>query len=292
MLRELIGCKVGAARLGLQGWGCKVGHGTKPSASPTECSGSDPNADRHCCIDLSLVRGLRLAGETRGAGPRAPASRRAGKNGTGLAGRRCAAGQIRVQRRDDFNVAIWLPRQHGARPAPARTARRPNTCQFRAHCKPAPGGRDALNQRRVRKKPIPFLNPDLNTAEVGRLPKRVMLYIKPPPWGHVAEWLRNGLQNQSSRPHWHLEKPYTAGVSLVRCHKVPALTGTKTGTATPCSLSHCSDAVLGEPRLLWRDVFQIFLGLFQRRMPQPLVEGVDVTPRLAGCQKVDCMAVP
>jgi hypothetical protein len=30
----------------------------------------------------------------------------------------------------------------------------------------------------------------------GRLPKCLMLYIKPPPWGHVAEWLRNGLQNR------------------------------------------------------------------------------------------------
>jgi hypothetical protein len=29
-----------------------------------------------------------------------------------------------------------------------------------------------------------------------RLPKRVMLYIDPGPWGHVAEWLRNGLQNR------------------------------------------------------------------------------------------------
>jgi hypothetical protein len=24
----------------------------------------------------------------------------------------------------------------------------------------------------------------------------LMLYIDPPPWGHVAEWLRNGLQNR------------------------------------------------------------------------------------------------
>jgi hypothetical protein len=35
---------------------------------------------------------------------------------------------------------------------------------------------------------------ELRTAEVGRLPKPVMPYIDPPPWGHVAEWLRNGLQ--------------------------------------------------------------------------------------------------
>src|SRR5665213_1160806 len=30
----------------------------------------------------------------------------------------------------------------------------------------------------------------------GRLPKRLMLYIDPPRWGHVAEWLRNGLQSR------------------------------------------------------------------------------------------------
>jgi hypothetical protein len=40
-----------------------------------------------------------------------------------------------------------------------------------------------------------FLNQGC-TVEVGRLPKRVMLYIDPGPWGHVAEWLRNGLQNR------------------------------------------------------------------------------------------------
>src|SRR5436190_7181948 len=30
----------------------------------------------------------------------------------------------------------------------------------------------------------------------GRLPKCLTLYIKPLSWGHVAEWLRNGLQNR------------------------------------------------------------------------------------------------
>jgi len=30
----------------------------------------------------------------------------------------------------------------------------------------------------------------------GRLPKCLMLYIDPAPWGHVAEWLRNGLQSR------------------------------------------------------------------------------------------------
>jgi hypothetical protein len=33
-------------------------------------------------------------------------------------------------------------------------------------------------------------------ARRGRLPKLLMLYIDPAPWGHVAEWLRNGLQNR------------------------------------------------------------------------------------------------
>jgi hypothetical protein len=28
------------------------------------------------------------------------------------------------------------------------------------------------------------------------LPKQLMLCIDPAPWGHVAEWLRNGLQNR------------------------------------------------------------------------------------------------
>jgi hypothetical protein len=30
----------------------------------------------------------------------------------------------------------------------------------------------------------------------GWLPKYLMLYIDPARWGHVAEWLRNGLQNR------------------------------------------------------------------------------------------------
>ena len=59
------------------------------------------------------------------------------------------------------------------------------------------------NRRRTRRneprlyaeKAIPFLNRG-RSAEVGRLPKRMMLYIDPGPWGHVAEWLRNGLQNR------------------------------------------------------------------------------------------------
>ena len=29
----------------------------------------------------------------------------------------------------------------------------------------------------------------------SRLPKCLAVYIKPLPWGHVAEWLRNGLQS-------------------------------------------------------------------------------------------------
>ena len=39
--------------------------------------------------------------------------------------------------------------------------------------------------------PGPCMPPTLR-----RLPKRVMPYIDPPRWGHVAEWLRNGLQNR------------------------------------------------------------------------------------------------
>jgi hypothetical protein len=58
------------------------------------------------------------------------------------------------------------------------------------------------NRRRTRRneprlhaeEAIPFLNRG-RSAEVGRLPKRMMLYIDPGPWGHVAEWLRNGLQS-------------------------------------------------------------------------------------------------
>ena len=129
-----------------------------------------------------------------------------------------------MQRRDDFDFATWLPRQHGTRPAPARTGERPDF--------PIPR-RLRTNRRRTRRneprlyaeEAIPFLNQG-RTAEVGRLPKRMMLYIDPGPWGHVAEWLRNGLQNQLSLSHWHLRKPYTAGISPVWCHKVPALTGT------------------------------------------------------------------
>ena len=33
----------------------------------------------------------------------------------------------------------------------------------------------------------------------GRLPKCLRHYIDPPRWGHVAEWLRNGLQNRVLR---------------------------------------------------------------------------------------------
>jgi hypothetical protein len=161
MLRKLTGCGLVATQ--------------NHPHRPLERSGSYPNADRHCCTDLSLVRRLRLVGEARGAGTRTPASRRAGKNRTG---RRCSAGQIRMQRRDDFNVATWLPRQHGARPAPAGTADRPDTVQFHPCRKPTADGCGTI------------------ALAEGRLPKRVMLYIDPGPWGHVAEWLRNGLQNR------------------------------------------------------------------------------------------------
>ena len=136
MLRNLIGCRLVVAR--------------NHPHRPLEWSGSYPNADRHCCIDLALLRGLRHVREARGAGT--PAGRRIGKSGSG---RRYGARQIRMQRRDCFNFAIWLPRQHGARPAPSRTAYRPGTFQFRAHGEPA-DGRDAVSQGCARRKPIPL----------------------------------------------------------------------------------------------------------------------------------------
>jgi hypothetical protein len=33
----------------------------------------------------------------------------------------------------------------------------------------------------------------------GQLPKPLIVYIDPPGWGHVAEWLRSGLQNRLLR---------------------------------------------------------------------------------------------
>ena len=49
-------------------------------------------------------------------------------------------------------------------------------------------------------------NPQLNRFDPGfgtfalpglaRLPNLLRLCIDPAPWGHVAEWLRNGLQNR------------------------------------------------------------------------------------------------
>ena len=37
---------------------------------------------------------------------------------------------------------------------------------------------------------------NLEQAGSGWLPKCLMPCIDPAPWGHVAEWLRNGLQNR------------------------------------------------------------------------------------------------
>jgi hypothetical protein len=139
MLRKLTGCRLVVAR--------------NHPHRPLEWSGSYPNADRHRCIDVSLVRGLRPVGEARGAGTRTRASRRAGKN---RADRRCSARQIRMQRRDDIDFATWLPRQHGTRPTPARTGSRPDPFQFHARCERAADGRGAMNRGCGWKKPIPF----------------------------------------------------------------------------------------------------------------------------------------
>jgi hypothetical protein len=129
MLRNLSGCRLVVAR--------------NHPHRPLERSGSYPNADRHCCIDLALLRGLRPVREARGIGARTPASRRAGKN---RAGRRYGARQIRMQRRDDFDFATWLPRQHGACPAPSRAVYRPGTLQFPTHREPTADGRDAMTR--------------------------------------------------------------------------------------------------------------------------------------------------
>jgi hypothetical protein len=68
--------------------------------------------------------------------------------------------------------------------------------EFRAHREPTAGGRGERSPRLQRKKPLPRLNQGMHMAALRRLPKRMMPYIDPPPWGHVAEWLRNGLQNR------------------------------------------------------------------------------------------------
>jgi hypothetical protein len=46
----------------------------------------------------------------------------------------------------------------------------------------------------------------------GRLPKLLMLYIDPAPWGHVAEWLRNGLQNLICSALCHRRNPFVSGI--------------------------------------------------------------------------------
>jgi hypothetical protein len=46
------------------------------------------------------------------------------------------------------------------------------------------------------------------------LPKYLMLYIDPAPWGHVAEWLRNGLQNSvtlANAPRRHTRRAKCPG---------------------------------------------------------------------------------
>jgi hypothetical protein len=86
-----------------------------------------------------------------------------------------------MQRRNHLDVAIRLPHQHGACPPPSRSATRPLT--------------EGCDERR-RQQGVFRLGSRLQTVRRERLPKRLMLYIDPHPWGHVAEWLRNGLQNR------------------------------------------------------------------------------------------------
>jgi len=83
-----------------------------------------------CCTDRAVVRGLRPVREAGRRGVRTAACRGGGQ---ASAGRRRGTRQIRMQRRDHFNLAGSLPGQHGARPATAVTVRRTAATQSRLH---------------------------------------------------------------------------------------------------------------------------------------------------------------
>ncbi len=71
--------------------------------------------------------------------------------------------------------------QRMARPGPSKAIRKPSPAVFTSR------PRNRANSLRTM---------TWRARRAGRLPKCLMLYIDPPPWGHVAEWLRNGLQNR------------------------------------------------------------------------------------------------
>jgi hypothetical protein len=50
------------------------------------------------------------------------------------------------------------------------------------------------------------------------LPKCLMHYNDPAPWGHVAEWLRNGLQNRSPLKLCHRRNLARRAVSSIFSH--------------------------------------------------------------------------
>ena len=178
MLRKLTGCRLVVAR--------------DHPHRPLEWSGSYPNADRHCCIDL--VFGARAAPCRR--------SPRRWHPHPSKPPRRKKPRRSLMPRPPDSNAATGRFRFRNM--AASSAWRTPGSRQDRQPTGPLPIPRRLRTSRRRTRRDEPRLwveeaDPFLNqgcTAEVGRLPKRVMLYIDPGPWGHVAEWLRNGLQNR------------------------------------------------------------------------------------------------
>ena len=87
-----------------------------------------------------------------------------------------------------------MPGQHGQGTDAAVTAGRPGADRFSDHGSIA-GAPGALKGARTRRNQRVFVW-EYRRREPSRLPKCLSLYINPPSWGHVAEWLRNGLQNR------------------------------------------------------------------------------------------------
>jgi hypothetical protein len=89
-----------------------------------------------------------------------------------------------------------------------------------------------------RRKRISASKPDFRNwrpTRRRRLPKPLMVCSKSVPWGHVAEWSRNGLQNPYPSTHCHRNNTCKIRVSSVFHHLLMVRTATK--TATPTSLT-------------------------------------------------------
>jgi hypothetical protein len=94
-------------------------------------------------------------------------------------------------------------------------------------------------------------------ARRGRLPKPLMPYIDPRSWGHVAEWLRNGLQSRFPLELCHRRnRTHTAvssilsNVTLISCAAFCA-TPNRAGPAQRAAVAHRLDdslSIIHRPR--------------------------------------------